>query len=155
MIPKQLAAVFLVLAIVGIAPLSALDSTPEPEPSASTIKISNSWARLQPPSSRMSAAYMEVQNAGESADALIGASCSCAKSVELHVMTEKDGMMNMRQVERFEVAPGATIKLEPGGAHLMIMGLKEPLSVEKALDIELVFERAGKLAVTVPVKDPR
>lgn len=119
------------------------------------IKTSNAWARLQPPSSSTSAAYLEIKNLADTADALVGASCACAKSVELHVMTEKNGMMTMRHVERFELAPGTVTKLAPGGAHLMIMGLEAPLSVETAIEIELVFERAGKRVVSVPVKDPR
>lgn len=125
------------------------------EPSPSTIEISEAWVRLQPPSSPMTAAYMKIENIGASADALISASCDCAKAVELHVMSEKDGMMSMRRVERFDIAAGATKKLEPGGAHLMIMGLTKPLSTEKAIRFELVFEGAGKREISVPVRDLR
>ncbi len=143
------------LACMLLVSLSAIGETGTSDPSTATVRISGAWARLQPPSSPMSAAYLEIENLGDSADALIGAKCSCARAVEFHIMTEKDGMMTMRKVERFDLAPGSVKKLEPGGAHLMLMGLTAPLTVDRALEIELVFESAGKIEVSVPVQDRR
>ena len=131
--------------------LSATAVADEP----ASLEVDRAWARLQPPSSRMTGAYMEIRNPTAEPDALLGASCDGAERVELHVMEETNGTMTMRHVERLEVPAGSSLRLAPGGAHLMIMGLAERLEVEQVLRIELAFERAGKLAVPVPVRDAR
>ncbi len=124
-------------------------------PLAAKINVVGPWARLQPPSAEMSAAFLVLQNDGSEADALVGASCDCAKVTELHVMQEVDGKMTMRPVERFDIPARGQFELRPMGPHLMLIGLTEPLAVEKPLKIRLRFEHEEELEVLVPVRDPR
>ncbi len=119
------------------------------------IKVIEPWARLQPPSSPMSAAFLVLENTGGEADALIGASCDCAQSVELHVMAETDGKMTMRQVQRFDLPAAGRFELKSGGPHLMLIGLTAPLDPAKPVHLKLRFERAPEQTIDVPVRDPR
>lgn len=119
------------------------------------IRALDPWARLQPPSSPMSAAFVVLENGGKEDDALVGASCDCSEVVELHVMREVDGQMSMQQVDRFEIPAGSKAELKPGGSHLMLIHLKGPLSEAKPIHLELRFEHAPALAIEVPVRDPR
>ncbi len=119
------------------------------------LRVTGPWARLQPPSAEMSAAFLVIENAGTESEALVGASCACARAVELHVMQDIDGKMTMRPVERFEIPAGGRFELRPGGPHLMLIGLTSPLSTERPLELRLRFERAGEQTIVVPVRDPR
>ncbi len=119
------------------------------------IKVVEPWARLQPPSSPMSAAFMVLENTGGEADALIAASCDCAQSVELHVMAEADGKMTMQQVQRFDLPAGGRFELRSGGPHLMLIGLNAPLDSTQPVHLKLRFEHAPEQTIDVPVRDPR
>lgn len=119
------------------------------------IKVIEPWARLQPPSSPMSAAFLVLENTGAEPDALIGASCDCAQSVELHVMAETDGKMTMRQVQRFDLPAGGRFELKSGGPHLMLIGLTAPLDPAKPVHLKLLFEHAPEQTLEAPVRDPR
>ena len=103
----------------------------------------------------MSAGFLVLENTGAEADALIGASCDCAQSVELHVMAETDGKMTMRQVQRFDLPAGGRFELKSGGPHLMLIGLTAPLDPAKPVQLKLRFERAPEQTMDVPVRDPR
>jgi len=119
------------------------------------IQVHEPWARLQPPIARATGAFMVLENRGREADALIGASCDCARTVELHVMEDVNGRMSMRRTERFDLAPGQRFELAPGGPHLMLIGLTAPLQIERPVRIRLRFEKAGELELDVPLRDPR
>jgi copper(I)-binding protein len=58
----------------------------------------------------------------------------------------------MRQVKSLEIKPGQTIELKPGGMHVMIMGLKQPLSQGQTVKGTLVFEKAGTVAIEFTVQ---
>ena len=119
------------------------------------VRALEPWARLQPPSSPMSAAFLVLENTGGEADALVGASCDCSEVVELHVMQEADGKMSMRKVERFEIPAGGRFELKPGGPHLMLIRLTGALDEAKPVHLKLRFAHAPELAVEVPVRDSR
>lgn len=93
------------------------------------------------------AGYLTLKNAGSLPDRLLSASCPCARSVEPHTMEVSGGQARMRPAPIVVPAKGeATLK--PGGAHLMLTGLKAPLEAGTVTSVTLVFERAGK--VTAP-----
>lgn len=89
--------------------------------------------------------YLTVSNKG-AADELIAASCTCAREVQLHVMSMNGGVMSMSRVTRLAVPAGGKLELKPGGAHLMVMGLKKPLKDGEKVDFTLTFRRAGKVS---------
>jgi copper(I)-binding protein len=93
--------------------------------------------------------FLTIQG-GSAGDALLSAAYPAAERVELHRTTAgEDGMMQMAQIDRLEVRPGGSVQLEPGGYHLMLINLSQPLVAGQTAEVELTFENAG--VVTVPV----
>ena len=96
-----------------------------------------------------SAAYLSITNHGAMADRLLAAESSLSRKTELHTMEITNGVMKMRQIDGgIDIPAGATIQFAPGGFHVMLIGLKAPLTVDENYDVTLVFETAGKVKVT-------
>jgi copper(I)-binding protein len=116
------------------------------------IVVERAWARATPPGAATGGAYLTVTNAGREADRLLGATTRGAERVEVHEMSVTDGVMRMRPLaEGLAIEPGASAALAPGGAHLMLIGVTEPLVAGETIDLTLTFERAGDIPVTLPI----
>jgi periplasmic copper chaperone A len=117
------------------------------------IEVAGAWARPTVGQGRISAAYMTIANKGDAGDRLKSARTPKAKAVELHQTTmTADGVMQMRKVEDgLPIEAGASLVLEPGGAHLMLLGLEDALRAGEELILTLEFANAGVVDVTVPV----
>jgi copper(I)-binding protein len=87
------------------------------------------------------AGYMTLTNEGDAVVTLLGARSDAVPRVELHT-TEVDasGVARMIEQERIEIAPGETVSFEPGGLHVMFMGLTEPLEIGDRVPAELLFD---------------
>ncbi|NCC28249.1 MAG: copper chaperone PCu(A)C, partial [Gammaproteobacteria bacterium] len=72
--------------------------------------------------------------------------------VELHTHVEEDGMMRMRRIEKIEIPAGETVTLKPGGLHVMLIGLKQPLEPGDTVDLALTFEDGSRIPVQAPVR---
>jgi copper(I)-binding protein len=132
----------------GACALSALAQQIEP----GTLVISRPWSRPTVQGMPMGVAYLSITNNGKTADVLTGASSPAAARVEIHQTTFADGMARMRSVTDVTIAPGATVKFEPGGIHLMLVDLKAPLETGKPVPLELHFRSAGKISVVLNVE---
>jgi hypothetical protein len=93
-----------------------------------------------------------IDNGGTAADALLTASTPLAAKVEIHETTTSGGMTGMHPVDRLEIPAGGTVRLEPGGVHLMLMGLTGPVEPGTTVSLELRFEHAGTIVVQAPVR---
>jgi hypothetical protein len=100
------------------------------------------------------AAYLTLVNPGESADRLLRASSEIAKAVELHKSELQGEVMTMQPVDSIEIPANGQVKLEPGGLHLMLIGLSENLTPGQKVLIQLVFEKAGEMTVDFEVRAP-
>jgi copper(I)-binding protein len=85
-------------------------------------------------------------------DRLTGASSPVCDHVEIHSMTEDNGVMKMRKQDGLNLPAGQVVALSPTGYHLMLIGLKEPLKAGQQFPLTLTFEKAGKVDTTVTVK---
>ena len=115
--------------------------------------VSDAWVRPPMGADRPGAAYLTIVGGGD-ADALLGASSPASPDVQVHeTMAGGSGMMGMQEVDRIEIGAGATVTLEPGGYHLMLM---EPdmdqLVVGETVDITLTFEHGGDVTVSAEVR---
>jgi copper(I)-binding protein len=75
-----------------------------------------------------------------------------AESAELHAHIMDGDVARMRPVEAIEVSPGEPTVLEPGGFHVMLMGLKQPLNEGEVFPLTLTFEKAGEVTMEVPIR---
>ncbi|MGE5545853.1 MAG: copper chaperone PCu(A)C [Solirubrobacterales bacterium] len=116
------------------------------------LEIKNAWARATPPKAAAGGAFMTITNTGAADDHLMEAKSDVAKSVELHMHIEDNGVMKMRPVQSIGVRAGQTVTMEPGGLHVMFIGLNKPLTQGETIQVTLVFEKAGEVKVPVDVK---
>lgn len=157
----------LAVAIMAAGALAACGSDSE------KVSVSDPWVRVTPGNQDMTAAYMMLKS--DEADRLVAASVpsDVAETVELHEtvseghsmddmgsdsmddmgsdsMSEMDGqmeMMGMKQVKSIALPAGKDVRLEPGGFHIMLMGLKNPIEPDDSYMITLTFEKAGEVEV--------
>ena len=117
------------------------------------LLVDHPWARASIGQAPNGAAYMTITTEGQETDRLLGVESDAAKRVELHTHLMDDGVMKMRPVEAIEIAPGEPTLLQPGGLHVMLMGLKAPLRLGESFLMTLVFERAGRVEVEVKIEE--
>jgi len=116
------------------------------------LEIGHPWARATPPTAPTGGGYLSVKNTGKTPDRLISVSSPAAEAVQVHEMKMEGNVMRMRELDGpLEIKPGETVTLAPGGMHLMMMGLKEPLKQGEKVPLTLVFEKAGKIDVELVV----
>jgi copper(I)-binding protein len=118
-----------------------------------SLRIGHPFARATPPGARAAGAFLTVENKGSTPDRLIAASSPVAGVVEVHEMAMDGGVMKMRAVPAIEIKAGAKVELKPGGYHVMLMDLKQPLKNGDRFPLTLNFEKAGKIEVSVWVED--
>ena len=118
------------------------------------IQVGGLRAPATPPNASAAAVYLWMHNDGSKPDSLLAVSSPIAAKAEIHRSTMTQGVMQMRPVAAVDLAPGVTVKIEPGALHIMLQGLKHPLSAGSAFPLTLEFRDAGMLLVQVPVKAP-
>ena len=119
---------------------------------ADGVRVDDPYVRAVPPGQPNSASFMVLHNTGEKGGALTGASSPVAEVVELHTHTMEDGMMRMRKVEKIDLPAGEVVKLQPGGLHVMLIGLKQKLIPDEKVQLTLIFEDGSSKQVEAPVR---
>jgi len=96
---------------------------------------------------------MTLDNKSGTADRLTGASSDVADKLQIHEMKVENGVMKMREVAGgLPIPASGSVVLKPGSYHVMLIGLKKPLTVGEKFPLTLTFEKAGNISVTVPVQ---
>lgn len=122
--------------------------------SASELAVQDAWVRPSPLATGNGAAYMVIRNNTQADDALIAAASDAADAVEIHESVEMEGdMMSMQPVERIDVPAGGTATLEPGGYHVMLIGLHDQLREGDTVTLTLTFETYGEMTIEAPVRE--
>ncbi len=116
------------------------------------LTIDHPWSRELPPNAPAGAAYFTLHNQGSQADRLIGASTARAQKSELHTHVHQDGLMKMQQIPAVDIPAKGEVVFQPGGNHVMLFGLDQPLKVGEKFPLTLEFEKAGKIEVQVQVE---
>jgi copper(I)-binding protein len=143
----------LVLAGLCLTAGLALGTAAAHEFKAGTLTIGHPWTRATPPSAKVGGGFMSITNNGTSPDRLVAVECEAAGVAEIHHMATENGVMKMQAVPGgLEIAPGATVKLAPGGYHVMFMELKQPFTQGSSIKGTLVFEKAGRVPVSFKVE---
>jgi periplasmic copper chaperone A len=138
-----------------IAALFALVGAPvrAQEVKAGDLVITQVWSRATPAGAKVAGGYLTIENKGATPDRLVSGSGDFAGKVEIHEMAMNNGVMTMRPLDKgLAIEPGKTVKLAPGGYHLMLMDLKNPLKQGEKVPLTLEFEKAGKVALSLDVQ---
>jgi copper(I)-binding protein len=123
------------------------------EVKAGDLVITQAWSRATPGGAKIGGGYLTIENKGAAPDRLIGVAGEVAGKIEVHEMAMKDGVMTMRPLDKgLTIEPGKTVKLAPGGYHLMMFDLKSPLKQGDKVPVTLEFEKAGKVTVSLDVQ---
>jgi copper(I)-binding protein len=96
--------------------------------------------------------YVVIHNDGPAADRLLRVETAVAESAEIHRTTFEAGVHRMAVVPSIEVPAGGRVAMEPGGYHVMLIGLRDALRAGDRFPVTLVFERAGRVRVETEVR---
>jgi hypothetical protein len=119
---------------------------------AAPITVEHAWARATPGKVTTGGAYMTLVDRGATPDRLVGVSTPVAGKAELHMSMQDGGIMKMHAVAGVTVEPGHTTELKPGGYHVMLLELSQPLKEGDSFPMTLMFEKAGSIQVTVKIE---
>jgi periplasmic copper chaperone A len=123
------------------------------EVKAGDLVITQAWSRATPGGAKIGGGYLTIENKGSAPDRLVGGSGDIAAKVEVHEMAMNNGVMTMRPLDKgLTIEPGKTVKLSPGGYHLMLFDLKGPLKQGDKVPVTLEFEKAGKVKLSLDVQ---
>ncbi len=128
------------LAALLLAPLAA---------HAADVTVTDAFSRATP-GSGPGAAYLTIKG-GDGPDRLLSVTSPRARKVALHSMAMQGDVMRMRELDAIDVPAGATVKLGPGGLHMMLEGLSSPLKPGESVPLVLTFERGGERRVDATV----
>ncbi len=116
-----------------------------------SLRVIDPYARATPPGAKVAGAFMSIENRGKEEDRLVSAASPAAGLVQIHEMKMVGGIMQMHSVKGVELKPGATVELRPGGYHVMMEDLKQPLKEGEQIPMVLTFEKAGTIEIKVNV----
>ncbi len=143
--PSLLALALLTLAACSPAGSGAGD--------AATVQVSGAVCRPTPVGRQMTGCYLTLTSA--TADRLVSVASPDANLVQIHESRIESGMMMMRELrEGLPLPAGETVALAPGGNHLMLLGVKEPLVAGDTVALTLTFEASPAVEVTAAVGQP-
>lgn len=116
------------------------------------VTVTGPWARASLIAGRPGAAYMVLTNTGADPVTLTGARTPAAGMTMIHkTETDANGVSSMSAAGDLVIAPGATLRIAPGGLHVMLMKLAQPLKEGTSFALTLTFAGGGTLDVEVPV----
>lgn len=143
----QTTAIAAMFAAVMAAPVRAEDVK------AGDLLITQAWSRQTPAGAKVAGGYLTIENKGAAPDRLVSGSAAIAGRIEIHEMAMDGGIMKMRPLDKgLAIEPGKTVKLAPGGYHVMLMDLKGQLKQGDKVPVTLQFEKAGKVNLTLDVQ---
>jgi hypothetical protein len=115
------------------------------------IVIKDQWIR--PGAEKMvTALYFTLENNGSEADTLYAVETDIAKMVQIHETYSNGDVMGMREIGKIIIEPGSSVKLEPGGMHIMVMRLKRDIKKGDEIEFKLHFKNAGSILIRVKAK---
>jgi hypothetical protein len=120
--------------------------------SAPTPSVKDAWVRATIPGAAVSAVYFTVTVESTTPLKLVKAETPVAGIVELHDMKMKDGVMEMKAEKAFDLPAKGTLELKPGGKHVMLFKVKNPIKVGDKVPLTLTFQGADKKSQTVKVE---
>lgn len=116
------------------------------------IQVRDAWVQAAPPGVKVLAAYMEIRNNGKKQQVLTGVSSPAFGQVGIHRSVIHGNMAHMEHLKELAIPPDASVALQPGGLHLMLMDAKKTLKAGDQVPMTLIFGDGEKIAVTATVR---
>ena len=139
---------------VAVLCSTAFGAVANESPPAGDVRIEMPWARASIGTGRPVAAFVTVINDGNRADRLVKIDTPVAAKAEVHETTTEDGVSRMNRIERLTIDPKNRVEFQPGGLHIMLFDLHMPIKDGETFPLDMYFERAGRVSVTVLVAGP-
>jgi len=117
---------------------------------AADVEVKDAWVRGTVTGQKATGAFLEITS--KSGATLVGAASPVAGVSEIHEMKMDGGIMKMRAVERLQLPAGKPVQLAPGGYHVMLLNLKQPLKRGDSVALTLQVETPGKKVEAVQIK---
>jgi copper(I)-binding protein len=118
------------------------------------VKVTDATVRLLPPGVPNTAAYFSIENSSDKNLVLIGASADFVSKAEIHNHILVDDMMRMEQQSEVVIEPRQSVQFAPGGLHIMLFGLKQPLLDGQSVTISLQTQDGESIIITANVARP-
>lgn len=119
------------------------------------LELNGPFTRATLPNAPVAGGFLTIVNTGAEDDRLIAVSADFAKDGQIHEMAMQGDVMKMRQLDEGLVIPaGGSVTLEPGGLHMMFMGLTQPLVEGETAPVTLTFEKAGTVTLDLHILAP-
>ncbi|MEO8175904.1 MAG: copper chaperone PCu(A)C [Sphingomicrobium sp.] len=137
--------------VASAALLALLSSCARDQP-APDVAIGHGWTRETAPGQSVAAVYLTVTNHGTGEDRLAKVDPPGGAAASLHSSSSDGGVARMRARPDGLVIPAhSTVELRPGGTHIMVTGLQQPLRAGETIELSLGFDRSGRRPLTVRV----
>lgn len=119
---------------------------------AGPVNVEDPWANATPAGATIGAVYLTITT--KDADTLVSATTTVADHIEMHTSSEQNGMMQMRPLSNVPLEAGKPFTFAPGGAHFMLVDLRQPLTAGLRFPMTLQFEHAPAQTIQVQVVEP-
>jgi copper(I)-binding protein len=119
--------------------------------SADDLTITAAWAHATPAGADAGAVYFTIENGGRQLETLLRASTPAASEAVFARTTEHDGQSHVEQIWTIDVVAGRTVTFRPGGRHVMLKGLTQPLVAGAQFPLTLQFQHAGQVTLHVRI----
>jgi len=129
-----------------------LQSLREKDEPSKGIIVSNAWVQAMPPSQTTSAAYLTITNNSLKEIVLVSATSEVAGAVEIHQMSDRNGMMKMAMAAQLPIPAQGKVSLQPGGFHIMLINLKRAVNNGDIVPITLHFQDGSSIVVNARAK---
>lgn len=140
------------VALPMLVPLSALSH----DFKAGSLELKHPWSAKAPAVAPVLGGYVTIVNTGTQDDRLVGGTTSVPERFEIHESSIVDGVARMRPAKQgIEIPAGATLSLQPGGAHIMLVNPRQRPAEGEKFKATLEFEKAGSVEVEFVVQKPK
>lgn len=116
------------------------------------VTATDGWARASIPGTENAAAYGSLVNQGASAATLTHLTSAVAEKTELHQHQHQDGMMSMVHVKSLTIGAGEQVTMQPGGYHIMLFKVKQPLKAGESFQVTLHYKSGTTQQMEVQVR---
>lgn len=116
-----------------------------------TVTVSDAWTPPARSGQPVSAAYLTICNGSQTDDALVAVEYSGVTAVEIHLSEMNDGVMSMMKVPSLALPTGGVVSFQPGGKHLMLIGITRSIDETAPPEMRLIFEKADPVTVVFSV----